>query len=76
MDAVTGVVLSVVILGIIAIVITEKYFHYKERIDVQKIQKVKDVNELNYVFPQDDKEPEEEEDTRVSLEDLKIEDIQ
>lgn len=71
MDVITGIVFTVGALGLVAIIISQQVVHYKERIAMEKLKKVKDVQDMNYLFPNKEPEIEEEEEERF----LPVDDI-
>lgn len=75
MEIITGIIIIVVIVGLIVLIGYKDYMYSKERVEMAKVSKVKDVQDLNYVFPSKEVEEEVEEDTRVPLDDIHLEDI-
>ena len=65
------VVAIVAIIGLVGLLGVKEYFNYKERIDMAKINRAKDVSEIEYLVPSSTPEPdEEEEQPLVQLEDM------
>ena len=69
----------IAIIGFVVILCVEKYFHYKEKQDLIKMSRVKDVSDMEYVFGSEDDDLEnniDKESNLISLEEMTQEDLE
>ena len=59
------IVASISIIGLVGLVAWQGYLNHKERIELAKVYKAKDLQEVEYLFPSKEEEVDTEVDTDI-----------